>query len=110
MRYFVYLDPALPALPYILAEVVREATDDGRFRDSSAASSLAGKRCTIVTREELMVTVAGRTALEDWDTFDDDLFDADSRRMNANLDRGEVTHPIRHLSLVPDVQTPRESS
>jgi hypothetical protein len=105
MRYFVYHRPdTTDVRPYILAEVVRESFDAGQYREWSAAASLAGERCEVLTREELLQRPDGARALLSWERRDDRQFDVDTRRVLETIESEEALANAagRHLRLVPD--------
>ena len=64
--------------PYVLAEVVREPSDDGRFREMSLAANLAGPLASILTEQELRAMDGGTTALARWRKGDDNTFALDT--------------------------------
>jgi hypothetical protein len=105
MRYFVYHRPdTTDVRPHILAEVVRESFDDGRYREFSAAANVAGERCEVLTRYELMQRPDGARALLAWESLDDRQFDTDTRRILETLEREDAlaNAPGRHLRVVPN--------
>lgn len=76
-RYFVLLADSGPT-PYVLAEVVREHSDDGMDRAESLAANLAGERGEIVTEVEMNGRVGGAATLTLWRDGNDDAFDLDT--------------------------------
>ena len=110
MRYFILFRPASEGVrPYILAEVVRETSDDGRYREWSAAAGLAGEHCEILTRNELLERSDGARALMAWETLDDRQFDVDTQRIVEQIEiaEREAVMSGRHLRVVPDeIETP----
>lgn len=106
MRYYVLeqADPTSGAEPYILAEVVKDRSDDGRYRDSSAASSLAGNTSRVLSREELLAEPGGAAALRAWERGDDSTYDDEIDDEIGRIDQRESreagSQPRRHLRLV----------
>jgi hypothetical protein len=101
MRYFVLIEPFDAGIaPHIIAEVVREYSDNGLVRETSVAGILAGDRCQILTEDELLANHAGSLALSAWHELDDGQFDTDTARRNEEIERGD-TRARRHLRLVP---------
>jgi hypothetical protein len=77
-RYFVVLDGMNSGILYVIAEVVREPSDDGGDREMSLAGNLAGARAIIVTEEELRDVPGGRLALDHWRSGNDNSFALDT--------------------------------
>jgi hypothetical protein len=77
-RYFVVLKGARSGVLYVIAEVVREPTDDGLDRELSLAGNLAGSHAIIVTEAELRALPSGRVALEHWSSGNDTSFTLDT--------------------------------
>jgi hypothetical protein len=105
VRYFVYYKPdTADVRPHIIAEVVRETSDDGRFREWSVAASIAGNHCEILTRDELLQRPEGVRALVAWENLDDRQYDIDTRRHLDTIEREEASagEPGPYLRLVPD--------
>lgn len=106
MRYYVLeqADPVSGAAPYIVAEVVKDHLDDGRFRDSSAASNLAGRTSHVFSREELMAEPGGAAALRAWEQGDDSTYDDEvddeTDRIEQQERANENARSSRHLRLV----------
>jgi hypothetical protein len=73
-RYYVVLEGPGLSNPYVIAEVVREDTDDGRYRETSMAGNVGGFLAVIVTEEELVAMDGGTVALERWRTGNDDTY------------------------------------
>src|SRR5690242_5170160 len=80
MRYYVFMDPLRPGLrPHVVAcwaingweeEWVAENGD----RRGVGFGGLVGPACSILTRDELLSTTAGRRALIEWERGDDTQF------------------------------------
>ena len=77
-RYFVLLRGSTDGPPFVVAEVVREHDDDGRYREISLAAALAGTNAMIFTPEELEESAFGRAALRRWQAGNDSFFDLDT--------------------------------
>jgi hypothetical protein len=98
-RYFVVLDGARSGVRYVIAEVVREPTDDGNERDLSLAGNLAGSLAMILTEEELLASSAGRVALRHWRAGNDTSFGLDTLAHNFDIDEARAAGAIASLSL-----------
>jgi hypothetical protein len=78
VRYYVLRSPNGTNIPpHVIAETAREDFDDGAFRDTSLAGTLAADGVSIVTRQELCADPAGRRALAMWEMGDDWAFHAE---------------------------------
>jgi hypothetical protein len=99
-RYFVVLNGTRSGVLYVVAEVIREPSDDGRDREMSLAANLAGSHAIIVTEEELRQLPSGRVALEHWRSGNDNSFVLDTLAHDFDLSqmRGPVD-PSTALSL-----------
>ena len=74
MRYYVVFKSEFDEIaPHILAEVVRDSTEDDLH--ATLAAALAGERRVIVTRKELLDHPLGLNALRAWDSEDDSAYD-----------------------------------
>lgn len=101
MRYYVFAPSEPGTKSHILAEVVRDESDQGEEREMSYASALSGAATFILLPDEVAADPDGAEALARWDVGDDRVFDSETTRI-----RGERkdTSPKRvgHLSLVSD--------
>jgi hypothetical protein len=87
VRYYILCVSDYADVPsYILAEVMRDALDDGFDREMTLASGLAGERAMILTRAELNASHEGTEALEAWSVKNDSSFNRENRRINAETD------------------------
>jgi hypothetical protein len=84
-RYYVVLEGPGLSNPYVIAEVVREAVDDGRFRDTSMAGNLAGFRAVILTEDELNSLDGGSQAFERWRSGNDTTFGLDDAAQEKGI-------------------------
>jgi len=84
-RYYVVLNGTHETAPYIIAEVVREPSDNGRYRDISLAGNLAGSGASILTEDELRAHDGGRAALVRWRAGDDTPFILDTLAHDTGL-------------------------
>jgi hypothetical protein len=105
MRFYIYCQSDEPTVePYILAEVVRDETND---RSLSLAASLSGPRSLILTRSELSTSPERRRALERWDLRDDSVFEDESVLLARN---GRVAvggrGSVRLHTVDPDTKEP----
>lgn len=115
-RYFVVLRGARSGVLYVIAEVVREPTDDGFDREMSLAGNLAGSHAIIVTEAELRAMPSGRVALEHWSSGNDNSFtldtlahDLDMVRLHGTMDRTKaMTVEEAHLVVQDNRQRSRE--
>ena len=73
-RYYVVLEGPGLSNPYVIAEVVREDADDGRYRETSMAGNLGGFLAVIVTEEELVALDGGEAALDRWRSGNDNTY------------------------------------
>jgi hypothetical protein len=84
----------------VVAEVVREPTDDGRDREMSLAANLAGSQASIVTEDELRASPGGRLALEHWGSGNDNTFVLDTLAHDFDMAQVRVAaDPITALTL-----------
>jgi hypothetical protein len=96
-RYYVVLQAAPDAAPYVVGEVVRELDDDGRYREASLAANIAGPQALICTEEELGMTEVGRSLLRRWKAGNDHSFHLDT--LSLVLPEHSRPRPgLRHLS------------
>jgi hypothetical protein len=108
VRYYVLErpDPISGSVAYILAEVVKDQADDGRYRDSSAASNVSGGTSRVLTREELLAEPGGVAALRAWEQGDDSTYDQEIddglERIDEQESRKSGARASRHLRLVDD--------
>lgn len=104
-RYFAVLRSFRSKRSYVIAEVVREADDDGSPQDS-LASQLIGREGRIMTDEQLESSEDGRRALRLWHAGNDDAFDRETLREEepeepSNDETEAVEHGThRHLRSV----------
>ena len=107
-RYYAVLRSFTTKRSYVIAEVVREAseTDLDDDRDASLASQLLGSSGRIMTVEDLESSSDGRRALRLWRGGNDGAFDRETLRENEpEIDEEpdparDVTGPQRHLHVV----------
>lgn len=77
-RYYVVLEGPGLSNPYVIAEVVREDADDGRYRETSMAGNVGGFLAMIATEEELVAMDGGTEALERWRSGNDDTYEIET--------------------------------
>lgn len=110
MRYFVVLQEAENRRPYIVAETVREAADDGVHRSLSLAGGIGGPTARIVTEDELRGEAGGTEALEAWHGKNDEVFEAEDLLLTATDNDRRERVPLRIVRALPDVtRLPLES-
>jgi hypothetical protein len=76
VRLYVLCHGSVPAdESYIVAEVTQVS---GQTKGDSLAGSVAGARSSVLSRDELLLTVDGTLALSRWDDRDDSVFDRET--------------------------------
>ena len=100
MRYYVLETSEDPKVKmFIVAEVVREVDEESEDRDSGLAGQIAGSRALILSGAEILLMGEGARILREWDSGDDESFDAENERIALEPDSEEAII-LRHLHLV----------
>jgi hypothetical protein len=89
MRLFVLCQCDEPTEDsYIVAEVTRVP---GETKADSFASALAGAHASVLSRDELLLTIDGALALARWDGRDDTVFDRETVALGETARRSGPT-------------------
>jgi hypothetical protein len=94
VRYFVIARGDEVIGSHIVAEVVRERSDDGRYRDVSLAGSLAGVGMSILSDVEIDAWPGGRELLARWRAGDDSRFDQRTEDLEVQADGPGFVHVV----------------
>jgi hypothetical protein len=100
VRYYVLETSEDPKVKmYIVAEVVHEIDEKSEDRGVGIAGQIAGTRALILSGAEILVMGDGARILREWDTGDDESFDAENKRIDVGPE-SEDAIVLRHLRLV----------